>query len=79
MCLGLNSYLRHPYDVALGVPAGGCVDKEVLRLLVIGLKVEVVAGFLDSQEGVFHDFLHLLLEFGNNIDQNKGLVEAFLL
>jgi len=51
----------------------------VSHFLLLSLKVEVVVGSLHSQEGVVHDFLHLLLELGNNLDRNEALVERFLL
>jgi len=63
----------------LVVPADGGVDEQVSHFLLLALKVEVVVGCLDSQEGVVHDFLHLLLELGNNVAGKEGLVECFLL
>ena len=51
----------------------------VSRFLVLSLEVKVVVGSLDSQEGIVHDFLHLLLELGNNVDGSEGLVDRFLL
>ena len=51
----------------LVVPADGGVDKQVSHFFLLTLKVEVVVGCLDSLEGVVHDFLHLLLELGNNV------------
>ena len=71
--LGLNGHPHHPDEVALVVPAGGGVDKEVSRFLVLGTEIVVVAGSLDSHEGVVHDLLHLLLELGNNADGNELL------
>ena len=61
------------------VPAGSGIDKEVSHFLVLGTKTAVVAGSLDSHEGIVHDLLHLLLELGNNVDGKEGLVECFLL
>ena len=71
--LGLNGHPHHSDEVALVVPAGGGVDKEVSRFLVLGTKIAVVAESLDSHEGVVHDLLHLLLELGNNVDGNDLL------
>ena len=65
--LGLIRHPNHPDGVALVVPADSGVDEEVSCFLVLGLEVEVIVGFLDFQEGIVHDFLHLLLELGNNI------------
>ena len=73
--LGLIRHPNHPDGVALVVPANSGVDKEGSRFLALGLKVEVVVGSLDFQEGIVHDFLHLLLELGNNIHGKEGPVE----
>ena len=73
--LGLICHPNHPDGVALVVPADSGVDEEVSRFLVLGLEVEVIVGSLDFQEGIVHDFLHLLLELGNNIHGKEGPVE----
>ena len=71
--LGLNGHPHHLDEIALVVPTTGIVDEEVSRFLVLGTEIVVVAGSLDSHEGVVHDLLHLLLELGNNVDGNELL------